>query len=214
MSLKLYLLRHGETTHSQSGGFCGSLDPGLTESGFAMAEAFADAYAHVPWDAIYVSPMTRTRQTAAPLCDRIGMVPIVRDGLKEMHFGDWEDLTKPEVNERYHDDYVRWLTEPAWNPPTGEGGETGVQVASRAMLVIAEIEEKHPSGHVLVVCHKSTIRLMICSLMGMDLGRYRDRIEMLTGAVSQIIFDVHGPLLKILGDRHHLPPEIRERAGT
>ena len=90
MSLTLYLLRHGETTHSQSGGFCGSLDPGLTDAGLAMAEAFAEAYADVPWQAVYASPMTRTRQTAAPLCQRIGREPIVRDGLKEMHFGDWE----------------------------------------------------------------------------------------------------------------------------
>lgn len=213
MSLKLYLLRHGETTHSQSGGFCGSLDPGLTESGHQMATAFAEAYADIPWDAIYVSPMTRTRQTAAPICDRVGMEPIIREGLKEMHFGDWEDKTKEEVYHQYTADYVRWLTEPAWNPPTG-GGETGVQVASRAMLVISEIEEAHPEGHILVVSHKSTIRLLICSLMGMDLGRYRDRIEMLTASVSQIIFDVHGPLLKVLGDRNHLPPEIRARAGT
>ncbi len=178
-----------------------------------MAEAFAEAYAHIPWDAIYVSPMTRTRQTAAPLCKRVGMEPIIRDGIKEMHFGEWEDKTKEAVYESYTEDYVRWLTEPAWNPPTG-GGETGVQVASRAMQVIAEVEDTHPEGHVLVVSHKSTIRLMICSLMGMDLGRYRDRIEMLTASVSLVIFDVHGPLLKILGDRHHLPKELRSRAGT
>jgi len=213
MSLTLYFLRHGETTHSQSGGFCGSLDPGLTEAGLAMAEAFADSYDEVPWTAVYASPMTRTRQTAAPLCQRIGIEPIVREGLKEMHFGEWEDQTKDEVYQRYPAEYVQWLTEPAWNPPTG-GGETGVQVASRAMMVISEIEEAHPDGHVLVVCHKSTIRLMICSLMGMDLGRYRDRIEMLTASVSIIIFDANGPLLKVLGDRHHLPADIRKRAET
>ncbi len=43
MSLKIYLLRHGETEYSQRGAYCGALDPELTPEGSQMAEAFADA---------------------------------------------------------------------------------------------------------------------------------------------------------------------------
>ncbi|MEO1523748.1 MAG: histidine phosphatase family protein, partial [Cyanobacteria bacterium J06633_2] len=64
MVLRLYLLRHGETTHSQSGGYCGVTDPDLTDAGAGMAKAFAEAYKHVSWSAIFVSPMKRTRATA------------------------------------------------------------------------------------------------------------------------------------------------------
>jgi broad specificity phosphatase PhoE len=77
---------------------------------------------------------------------------------------------------------VRWLTEPAWNAPTG--GESAVQVASRASLVMSEIEENHPDGNVLVVAHKSTLRVVLCSLLGLDLGRYRDRITFPVASVS------------------------------
>ena len=38
MSLIIYFLRHGETTASQTGGYCGTLDPDLTPAGHEMAE--------------------------------------------------------------------------------------------------------------------------------------------------------------------------------
>lgn len=212
MSLRVYFLRHGETIYSQTGGFCGALDPDLTPSGTLMAEAFAEAYRHLSWTAIYVSPMKRTIATVKPLCDAIGMDMQLRDGLKEINYGKWEGQTAEFVKQNYSDDYVRWLTEPAWNPPTG--GETSVQIASRAMLIISEIEAKYPTGNVLVVTHKATIRIMLCSLLGIDLGRYRDRINALAASVSLVKFGEHGPLLEILGDRSHMSLELRNLPGT
>ena len=178
-----------------------------------MAEAFGKAYQNHPWDAVFVSPMRRTIATARPLCEAIGMEMQLRDGLKEIAYGKWEGLSVKEVQEQFSEDYVQWLTEPAWNPPTG-GGETAVQVASRASLVIAEIEEKYTEGRVLVVSHKATIRIILCSLLGIDLGRFRDRIDMPVASVSVVKFDVHGPLLQRLGDRTHLPEELRNLKGT
>ncbi len=212
MSLKIYLLRHGETVYSRTGGYCGELDAELTPEGILMAKAFGDAYQSLPWSAIYVSPMKRTIATAKPLCDAIGMEMQLRDGLKEIRYGEWEGQTPDFVKEKYSEDYVRWLTEPAWNPPTG--GETSVEIASRADLVIAEIQAKYRSGNVLVVSHKATIRIILCSLLGIDLGRYRDRLATLAASVSIVKFDVHGPLLEVLGDRNHMPPELLAIPGT
>jgi len=212
MSLKLYLLRHGETVYSRTGGFCGDLDPELTAEGTLMAKAFADVYRNLPWNAVYVSPMKRTIATAKPLCDALGIEMQLRDGLKEIRYGKWEGQTVDFVKQNYSEDYTRWLTEPAWNPPTG--GETAVEIASRASLVVAEIQEKYPTGNVLVVSHKATIRIILCSLLGIDLGRYRDRITALAASVSIVKFDVHGPLLEVLGDRYHLDAELRSLPGT
>ncbi|UZQ55815.1 histidine phosphatase family protein [Trichothermofontia sichuanensis B231] len=212
MSLNIYFLRHGETTASRTGGYCGTLDIDLTEVGTQMAQAFADAYRDLPWAAVYTSPLRRTVATAQPLCEAIGLQMQVRAGLREIEYGQWEGLTVEAVRQQYEEDYVRWLTEPAWNPPTG--GETAVQVASRASLVIAEIENQYADGNVLVVSHKATIRILLCSLLGIDLGRFRDRIDMPVAAVSVVKFDVHGPLLQRLGDRAHLPPALRALPGT
>ena len=212
MSLTMYFLRHGETTYSQTGGYCGILDPDLTFEGTQMAEAFADNYRQLPWKAVYVSPMKRTIATAKPLCEAVGLDMQLRDGLKEINYGQWEDKTPEYVKEYHLDDYIKWMAEPAWNPPTG--GETAVEVASRAALVISEIEAKYPDGNVLVVSHKGTIRILLCSLLGIDLGRYRDRIDMPAASVSVVKFDTHGPLLQRLGDRAYLSDELLSRPGT
>src|SRR5450631_550519 len=73
MSLKIYLLRHGETAYSQRGAYCGALDAELTAEGHQMAQAFADAYRSIPWTDVYVSPMKRAIATAQPLCDAVGL---------------------------------------------------------------------------------------------------------------------------------------------
>lgn len=212
MSLRIYFVRHGETVYSQTGSYCGIIDPELTPFGEQMAQDLAATYRSMPWKGIYVSPMRRTVATATPLCEAIGMEMQIREGLKELNYGEWEDRSPDYVKEHFPEDYVQWLTEPAWNPPTA--GETSVELASRAMPVIAEIQQQHPDGNVLVVSHKATIRILLCSLLGIDIGRYRDRIACLAASVSVVMFDLHGPLLEVLGDRSHLRPELVERPGT
>lgn len=209
MTLTLYFLRHGEIPYTSTGAYCGSLDPELSPEGQQMAEAFAEAYQAIPWAGIYVSPMKRTIATARPLCAATGIEMQLREGLKEMDFGKWEGNTPNWVKEHHLDDYINWMTETAWNPPTG--GETAVEVASRAMPTIAEIDAKFSSGNVLIVSHKTTIRIILCNLLGIDLGRYRDRLEMRVSSVSVVKFGAYGPMLQRLGDRTHLNRELQSR---
>ena len=212
MSLRLYFLRHGETSYSETGAYCGEVDAELTPEGTQMAEAFAKAYRSIPWTAAYVSPLKRTIATAKPLCEAVGLEMLLRDGLKEIRYGKWEDKTLDFVKQHYWDDYIRWLAEPAWNAPTG--GETSVEISNRALAVIAEVQQKCATGNVLVISHKATIRIILCELLGIDLGRYRDRIDMPAGAVSIVKFDLHGPLLQVLGDRTYMGKELCSRPGT
>jgi broad specificity phosphatase PhoE len=212
MSLFIYFLRHGETESSQMGGFCGTLDPDLTTEGHQMAEDFASTYKSVPWTAIFSSPLRRAVATTEPLCRVIGMPVELRDGLKEVAYGQWEGKIPDQVNRDYHDDYVRWLTDPGWNAPTG--GEKGIDVAHRSSAVLDEIGRSFTSGNVLVISHKATIRIMLCSLLGIDIGRFRDRLDILVSSISIIEMAAHGPLLHKLGDRAYLRENLRERLGT
>ncbi len=212
MSLKLYFLRHGETTSSQTGTYCGRLDIELTPSGIQMAEDFAQTYQDIPWKAVYCSPLKRAIATAKPLCNRLGIKMELRNGLKEIYYGDWEGKTPDEVNREFHDDYVRWLADPGWNCPNG--GEKGIDVARRSSEVLEEIEHTHKTGNVLVVSHKATLRIMLCSLLGIDVGRFRDRIGMSVAALSIVEMAEHGPLIHIMGDRSHIRTELRQRYGT
>jgi probable phosphoglycerate mutase len=212
MSLKVYFLRHGETTSSQTGTYCGALDINLTPEGHQMAKDFAQAYQSLPWTAVYTSPLWRAIDTAKPLCEAIKMDMQLRDGLKEITYGKWEGKTPEEVNHEFHDEYVRWLADPGWNSPTG--GEKGVDIARRSSLVLEEIEQTHGTGNVLVVSHKATIRIMLCSLLGIDVGRFRDRIGIPVASVSIVEMAERGPLLHVMGDRSHLSEQLRQRIGT
>ena len=212
MSLTIYFLRHGETTASKTGGYCGILDVELTPEGVRMAEDFAAAYKSLSWTAIFCSPLRRTVKTAKPLSDMIGMDLQLRDGLKEIAYGKWEGKTPEEVNREFHDEYVRWLADPGWNSPSG--GEKGIDIARRSGAVLEEIEQTYDSGNILVVSHKATIRIMLCSLLGIDVGRYRDRILMPVASVSIVEFTERGPLLRCLGDRYHLSQSLRALPGT
>ncbi|MDQ6654027.1 MAG: histidine phosphatase family protein [Acidobacteriota bacterium] len=213
MSLSLYLLRHGQTELSRDDSFCGSgLDPELTAEGREMAQAFSDSYQAKSWSAIYSSSLRRTIATAQPLCDTLGMEPAIRGELKEIAYGKWEGLTKEIVEREFHDDYVSWLADLAWHAPTG--GELGVLVAQRSLNVIQEIKERFKDGSVLVVSHKATIRIILCSLLGIDVGRFRYRLACPVGSVSVVEFTSEGPLLHSLANRSHLSERLRSLPGT
>ena len=212
MSLNIYFLRHGETTASKTGGYCGTLDPELTPEGYEMAKDFAEAYKDFPWEAVFCSPLKRTVATAQPLCEVIQLTPLLRKELKEIAYGQWEGMTPDEVNRKFHDEYVRWQADPGWNSPTG--GERGVDIARRSSVILEEIEQAHPAGNVLVVSHKATIRIMLCSLLGIDVGRYRDRLSMPVASLIVVEMTDQGPLLKALGDRSHLRESLRLRPGA
>jgi probable phosphoglycerate mutase len=156
--------------------------------------------------------MKRTLATAQPLSKLTKLDLQIRAGLKEIHYGDWEGQTVANVQAKYGDDYRQWQSEPGWNAPTH--GETGLQVANRALAVIAEITHQHATGNVLVVSHKATIRIILCNLLGIELGRYRDRLDVPACSVSVITLKPGGPMLKSLGDRYHLDEKLRNLPGT
>lgn len=213
MSLSLYFLRHGQTELSREDVFCGSgLDPELTPEGLEMAQAFTDTYHPKSWRAIYSSTLRRAIATAKPICDELGMKFEARDELKEIGYGKWEGLTKEIVEREFHDDYVSWLADPAWHAPTE--GEPAVAVAQRAIQVIRELEERFDDGNVLVVSHKATIRIILCSLLGIDVGRFRYRLVCPVGSVSVVEFTSEGPLLHSLANRSHLSEKLRSLPGT
>ena len=213
MSLTLYLLRHGQTTLSRDDSFCGSgLDPELTAEGLEMALAFTRAYQSMPWAAIYASSLRRTIETARPLCDLLQMKVKARDDLQEIAYGKWEGLSKEAVAQKYKDDYVNWLADPARNAPTG--GELATAVAERGLRVISEIRERFVAGNVLVVSHKATIRILLCSLLGIDLGGFRYRLACPVASLSSVEFTSHAPMLQTFADRSHLDERLKTLPGT
>jgi broad specificity phosphatase PhoE len=213
MALKLYFLRHGQTALSRDDTFCGSgLDPELTADGLKMAQAFANWYRETEWQAILCSALRRAITTAEPMVESLQLNLQPRAELNEISYGKWEGLTKGKVAKDFHDDYIRWLADPAWHAPTG--GETAVTVSRRALTLMDEIREQCTDGNVLIVSHKATIRIIVCSLLGIDVGRFRYRLVCPVGSVSVVELTSEGPLLHSLADRAHFTEELRMLPGT
>ena len=177
-----------------------------------MADSFAAAYRSVRWTAIYSSPLSRAVVTATPLAEAVGVPIQTRDGFAEIDYGQWDGLTAAQVSERFHVEYERWTADPAWNPPTG--GETAVALAQRVTRELERIAALHDDGNVLIVAHKATIRVAICALLGVDVGRFRYRFDCPVGSVTIIEFREHGPFAFAIADRSHLDARQRALEGT
>ena len=210
--MNLYMVRHGQTAASRENRFSGSSDPPLTAVGERMAQAFAQAYASVKWEAIYTSPMRRARQTADALCGLTGVQATIEDGLKEIDYGEWEGLRQDEVKERWPGAFEYWAHDVASRGTPG--GETAFAVAARAMRVVEAIRSRHQQGNVLLVSHKATLRVMTCALLGLDVRLFRDRIAQPVCAVTMFAVTGRTALLTLLGDRAHLSEELKNQEGT
>lgn len=200
--LTLHLIRHGDTTHAAEGYFAGDIDPPLTESGRAQAGAIGRLAGKLALSAIYVSPKLRARQTSEPIVKASGLEPVVDDGLREIAYGAWEGRKETEIKAAEPEAFAAWSQDPALVSPPG--GESAFAIAARALPVILRARREHPNGNVLFVSHKATIRVMVCALLGVPLGRFRDRIACPTASLTTFEFGERGGMLLRLGDVSHL----------
>jgi len=79
--VELILVRHGLPVRIEDAD--GPADPPLSDEGRAQAVRLADWLGREPIDAVYVSPMRRAMETAAPLADALGVDPVVDEELSE-----------------------------------------------------------------------------------------------------------------------------------
>jgi probable phosphoglycerate mutase len=183
---RLYLVRHGATQLSAEDRFAGSIDVQLSDEGRAQAASLGARLNGERLDAIYSSPMSRTRDTAAVAAAACGLPLSLVDGLREIAHGHWEGLTRREVEERFADEYASWEADPFTFAPAG--GESGAAVLARALAAIRQILDRHAGQRVLVVSHKATIRLALSSLLGFDPRGYRDRLDQAPACLNVLDF--------------------------
>ncbi|MEV7325524.1 histidine phosphatase family protein [Streptomyces sp. NPDC093970] len=156
--MRLLLIRHGQTPTNVDFLLDTAVPgPGLTELGERQAAALPAALADEDIELLYVSTLTRTQLTAAPLAAARGLVPVVRGGLREVFAGDLELLPgHSEHGQEYMRTVFAWAAgDTALRMP---GGEDGAETLSRYDAVIAEAAASG-ARTVAVISHGAVIRL-------------------------------------------------------
>jgi len=181
----LTLVRHGETIWHAEHRYAGSIDIPLSPRGQEQAKQLANWASSADLAAIWVSPLLRARQTAAPSEGVTDRTARVDSRLREIHFGRGEGLTDTEIRQSFPQAFAAYEADPSVHALPG--GENPREVAERAPECFQEIETQHPRGHVLVVTHNTLIRVALCQLLGVPLSQYRTVFPAIgNGALSEI----------------------------
>jgi len=199
---RIFLVRHGSTELSAEDAFAGETDVALSDVGRAQLEKLAVRLSGEPIAAFYASPLGRTMETARILAAPHGKPVTAKEGLREISHGHWEGKTRAMVERDFPMEYARWEGDPySFAPP---GGETGLAVTARALPALLEIVGAHPGELVLAASHKATIRLLVASLLGFDLRRYRDFLDQSPASLNILDFKgVSNARLTLFNDTSH-----------
>jgi len=107
--MKLYLVRHGETDWNIQNKIQGQTDIVLNETGKRQAQALAELLREsYRIDVIYTSPQRRALETAQVIGRKMGIEPIIKQGLEEMSLGKWEGYSWRQVRELLPEEYGIW----------------------------------------------------------------------------------------------------------
>ena len=206
---RLYLVRHGATQMTAEDRFSGAAGADLSIEGQQQAARLGARVEDDGIAAVYASPLSRSAETARIIAGECGLTPVLREELREIGHGPWEGLTRREVEERFPAEYAAWEADPfTYAAP---GAESGVAVLARALPAIRAIVTAHEGQTVLVVSHKATIRLVLCSLLGIDARGYRDRLDQSPACLN--VLDFKGPVharLTLFNDTSHYTDRPRE----
>lgn len=185
----MLLVRHGVTP--TTGTTLPGRAPGLHlgDEGRAQAQAVADRLADLERiDAVYASPLERTRETAKPIGKAVATRVAIERGLIECDFGDWtgEPLKK-------------LMKLPEWTRvqrhPSGfrfPGGESFTEMQTRITTALTKLAERHRGGVVIAVSHADPIKAAVAHALGTHLDLFQ-RIVISPCSVTAISLGSHGP---------------------
>ena len=154
---QLLLVRHGQTDANSQNIVQGRIENDLNQTGKTQA-AHCGLFLRdlrLPVDAVYSSPMSRARETAAIIVSAMGStLPVIIDeNLTERHFG---ALDGHKIDAGYLD-----LVERNAIP----GGEKHEDLEARVFGALASICARHPDASILVVAHAHVIKSVLVRLV-------------------------------------------------
>ena len=190
-STTVLLVRHGQTPTT------GQSLPGrakglhLADAGVAQAERAAERIAELKQvDALYCSPLERTRETAAPIGKALGMRPKVERGLLECDFGDW---TGAQLKDLFK--LPEWQTvQRAPSQFRFPNGESFTEMQVRIVGTLQRLAEEHRGGTIVCVSHADPIKAAVAHALGTHIDLFQ-RIVVSTCSISIVSYAAGGPIV-------------------
>ena len=161
---RIVFWRHGRTAWNAESRFQGQTDVPLDDAGREQAAQAAAALAKLQPARIVASDLARARATAEALAQRTGLDVEPDARLRETFAGEWQGLTRRELEERFGDALAQWSAGADIRPG---GGETRVEVADRVVAGVGEALARTPDGTLVVATHGGAARAAIGALLGL-----------------------------------------------
>lgn len=207
-STELLLIRHGESAALVPGRpfptVDGHGDPELAPIGREQAELVGARLAEHPIDAIYVTSLRRTVQTAAPLAARLGLEPIVERDLREVHLGEWEGELYRKYMAEGHPTAMAILTEQRWD--VVPGAESAESLRTRVSGAVERIVAAHPGETVAIFSHGGVIGEILAQIT--ESGRPFAFLGASNTSISQVVSFGGRWILRRFNDTSHLPGDL------
>lgn len=183
----LLLARHAQTVWHAENRYAGrDSDIDLTDTGRRQVEHLAGWASVRQPDAVVCSPVRRAVETARPCAEAAGRPLRIVEDLREVDFGVAEGHTLAELDSVDPDMVRRFRTDPAQHP--FPGAELPEAAAARCAAALREVVEVEPGSTVLVIAHNTVLRLAMCALLDLPVGRYRQLFPRLdNGAVTELL---------------------------
>ncbi|MGP4023734.1 histidine phosphatase family protein [Actinomadura sp. 3N407] len=165
---ELLLIRHGASAPARPDRpfplVDGQGDPDLAPEGREQAERVCERLADERLDAIYVTTLRRTAQTAAPLARRLGLEPRIEAGLREVHLGEWEGGLFRKMVAENAPVVQRMFAEERWD--VIPGAENHEAFAARVDESLTRLAAAHAGGRIAVFTHGGVIAQALASVTG------------------------------------------------
>lgn len=161
--MNLFITRHGRTLWNEEHRFQGQQNSDLTLEGRQAADQLRQTIDDLSFDAVYVSPLGRTIETANILFPNQGYT--LDDRLKEMNFGVLEGLKEEDVLSNYGELYSALWNHPE-NYTKAPMGESFEEVFDRIDDFINFLIKKHSKDTVMIITHGMYIACLLAYVQG------------------------------------------------
>lgn len=200
---ELLLIRHGESEPAHPDSpfplVGGHADPALAPEGRQQAELVGQRLAGAPIAAIYVTPLRRTAQTAAPLATRLGLSTQVEEDLREIYLGEWEGGLFRKMVAEQHPMAVRMWAQERWD--VIPGAEASEPFAARVGAAVTRLASRHPGQLIAVFAHGGVIGQALALAAG---SRRFAFITSDNGSISRLVVDGDRWIVRGFNDTAHL----------